>query len=132
MEYVNSVTEKISTVTSMVAKMLQKSKFLLYVLYLCYIKFYFRYILYIYVIYFTIYLLHIYMHIICFFNFGYIFLFSYCLILNLCDNVFIFIICTKLLWSKTHYKKDICISLIGFFDDIWNFLLYGFHTLLHW
>ena len=42
-------------ITDMVAQMLQKSKFLLYVLYLCYMKFYFCYI---------IYLLYIYMYII--------------------------------------------------------------------
>ena len=34
----------------MVAEMLQKLKFLLYVLYLCYIKFYFDYIFHSYVI----------------------------------------------------------------------------------
>ena len=47
----------------MVAEMLQKSKFLLYVLYLCYIKFYSDYIFHIYVICFIIYLLQIYMRI---------------------------------------------------------------------
>ena len=64
----------------MVAEMLQKSKFLLYVLYLCYIKFHFDYIFHIYVIEsfvliiysmlyvicFIIYVLYIYMYIICF------------------------------------------------------------------
>ena len=49
----------------MVADVLQKSKFLLYALYLCYIKFYFDYIIHIYVICFIIYLLYIYMYIIC-------------------------------------------------------------------
>ena len=48
----------------MVAEMLQKSKFLLYVLYLCYIKFYFDYIFDIHVIYFITYLSYIYMYII--------------------------------------------------------------------
>ena len=73
----------------------------------CYMLFYCDYILYIYVICFTIYLLYIYMYIICFFNFGCIFLFSYYLILNFCDNVFIFIICTKLLWCKILIIKKI-------------------------
>ena len=50
----------------MVAEMLQKSKFLLYGLNLCYIKFHFDYIFHIYVICFIIYLLYIYMYIICF------------------------------------------------------------------
>ena len=39
----------------------------------------------------------IYMYITCFQNVFCTFLIPYCLILNLCDNVFIFIICTKLL-----------------------------------
>ena len=84
----------------------------------CYMLFCCDYILYIYVICFTIYLLYIYMYIICFFNFGCIFLFSYYLILNLCDNVFIFIICTKLLWCKILIKKRYL-----YFND-WNFLWY--------
>ena len=50
----------------MVAEMLQKSKFLLYVLYLYYIKFYFDYTFHIYVICFTMHLLYIYMYITCF------------------------------------------------------------------
>ena len=50
----------------MVAEMLQKSKFLLYGLYLCYTKFYFDYIFHIYVICLIIYLLYIHMYIICF------------------------------------------------------------------
>ena len=79
------------TCLGMVAEMVQKSKFLLSVLYLCYINFCFDYIFHIYVICFVIYLLYIYMYIICFLIFFYIFLFSYYLILNLCDNVFIFI-----------------------------------------
>ena len=77
---------------NMVAEMLQNSKFLLHVLYLSYMKFYFCYIFHIYVICFIIYLYVYYV-----FQFCYIFLFSHYLILNLCDNVFIFIICTKLL-----------------------------------
>ena len=50
--------------------------FLSYISYLCYM-------------YFIIYLLYIYMY--------YVFLFSHYLILKLCDNIFIFIICKKLL-----------------------------------
>ena len=50
---------------SMVAEMLQKSKFSLYVLYLCHMKFWFYYMLHIYVILFVIYLWYIYMYIIC-------------------------------------------------------------------
>ena len=59
----------------MVAEMLQKSKFLLYLLYSCYMKFYFYYICHIYVICFIIYSLYIYMYIICFLI-CYTFLFS--------------------------------------------------------
>ena len=77
----------------MVPKMLQKSIF--YVLYSSYMKFYFCYIFHVYVICFIMCLLYIYMYII-FFQLCDIFLFSYYLILNLYDNVFIFI-CTKLL-----------------------------------
>ena len=55
--------------TIMAAVMLQKSKFFLYVLYLCYIKFYFDYVFHIYVICFIISLLYIYMYIIYIFNF---------------------------------------------------------------
>ena len=80
----------------MVAEMLQKWKFLLYILYLYYMKFYFDYILHIYVMFYYIFMIHLYVYYL-FFNFCYIFLFSYYLILNLCDNDFIFIICTKLL-----------------------------------
>ena len=58
----------------MVAEMLQKSKFL-YVLYLCFVNFYLDYILHIYAICFNIYLLHIYMYIICFLILLYIFIF---------------------------------------------------------
>ena len=43
----------------MVAEMLQKSEFLLYVLYSYYMKFYFRYLFYNYVTSFIIYLLNI-------------------------------------------------------------------------
>ena len=57
---------EILTYTNMVAEMLQKSKFLLCVLYLCYMKFHFDYIFHIYVICFIMYLLYIYMYIICF------------------------------------------------------------------
>ena len=49
----------------MVAEMLQKPKFLLYVLHLCYITCYFDYIFHIYVICFITYLLYIYMYTIC-------------------------------------------------------------------
>ena len=59
----------------MAAEMLQKSMFLLNVLYLCYM-FYYIFIIYLYVHYM-------------FFKFCYIFLFLYYLILNLCGNVFI-------------------------------------------
>ena len=69
----------------------------LYISYLCHM-FYYMFILYsyLYVYYmfsnFVIFLFHIYfMYMIC------LFLFLYYLILNLCDDVFIFIICTKLL-----------------------------------
>ena len=78
---------------------LEKLKFLLYVLYSCYMKFHFCYIFHIYVISFIIYLLYIYMYISCYLIFLYI-SFSHYLILNLCDNVFIFIICTKLVCCK--------------------------------
>ena len=57
---------KIDQQLFMVAGMLQKSKFLLCVLYLYYIKFYFDYIFDVYVICIIIYLLYIYMYIICF------------------------------------------------------------------
>ena len=50
----------------MVARMLRNLELLLYVLYSCYIKLYFDYIFRIYVICFIIYLLYIYMYIICF------------------------------------------------------------------
>ena len=76
----------------MVAEMLQKSKFLLYVLHSCYMKFYFCYLFhnhYVFMIY-----LHVYYM---FLNFVKYFLFSHYLILSLCTNVFVFIICTKLL-----------------------------------
>ena len=46
----------------LVAEMLQKSKFLLYVLYSCYIKFYFDYIFHNHVMCFLIYLIYIYRH----------------------------------------------------------------------
>ena len=49
---------QICSSASMVAKMLQKSKFSLYVLHLCYIKFFFDYILHIYVICFIIYFIY--------------------------------------------------------------------------
>ena len=81
---------------NMVAEMLQKSKFLLFHLYSCYMKFYFDYIFYIYVICFIIYLLYIYMYIIVFLILSYISI-SILFAFNLGDNVFIFIICTKLL-----------------------------------
>ena len=57
----------------MAAEMLQKSKFLLYVLYSCYIKFYFDYIFDIYVICFIIYLLLFMRYM--FFNFAIYFFF---------------------------------------------------------
>ena len=83
----------------MVAEMLQNSKFLLFHLYACYMKSYFDYILYIYVTCFIIYLLYIYMYIILFLIFSHISIFIL-FNLNLCDNAFIFIICTKLLSCK--------------------------------
>ena len=87
----------------MVAKMLEKSRFL-FVLYSCYMKFYFCYIFHTYLIC----LLHIYYIVISILNafqFCYRFLFSHYLVLNLCDNVFIFIISTKFLKCKVLIKK---------------------------
>ena len=49
--------------TFMVAEVLQNSKFLLYILYSCYMKFYFCYIFHIYVTCFIMYLLYIHMYI---------------------------------------------------------------------
>ena len=87
----------------MAAEVLLKLKFLSHVLYLCYAKFYFDYIFHSYVIYFIIYLYILYN-----FYFCYIFLFSSYLILNLWNNVFIFIIYTKLLQCKIFiYHKEI-------------------------
>ena len=65
--------------------MLQKSKFLLYVLCSCYMKFYFCYICHIYVICFIIYLLYIYMYIICFLI-CYAFLFHIVCNIKLCHS----------------------------------------------
>ena len=62
--------------------MLYKVSFYLYISYLCYMFCY-------------IFVIYLYVHYV-FLNFV-IFLFSHYLILNFCDNVFIFIICTKLL-----------------------------------
>ena len=62
--------------------------------YSCSMKFHFCHIFHIYVICFIMYLLYIYMYIVCFKILLYISIFYY-LILNLCDNVFIFIICTR-------------------------------------
>ena len=81
-------------ISNMVAEMLQKSNIICYIFMLY--KVYFDYIFHIYGICFIIYLLYIYMHIICFLI-CYKFLYSYYFILNLCDKVFIFIICTKFL-----------------------------------
>ena len=66
LKQINWIVIEILTYTNMVAEMLQKSKFLLCVLYLCYMKFHFDYIFHIYVICFIMYLLYIYMYIICF------------------------------------------------------------------
>ena len=74
-------TLALETGIPVVAEMLQKLKFSSYVLYS-------SYIFHIYVTCFVIYLLYIYMS----HQFFYIFLFSHYLILDLCDNVFIFII----------------------------------------
>ena len=65
--------------------MLYEVLFLLYISYLCYL-FYSVFIIFLCVVYG--------------FQFCYTFLFSHYLILNLCDNVFDFIICTKLLQCK--------------------------------
>ena len=82
----------------MVAEILQKSKFL-YVLYLCYIKFYFDSMFHIYVIFFTILLYIYYIFIYTLFVFSILLYISIFILffLNFCGNVFIFIICTKLL-----------------------------------
>ena len=80
----------------MVDEMLQKSKILLYVLYSCYIKFCFDYRFHIYVICFLICLSYIHMFIMFFLNLLHISI-SIIFDLNLCDNVFIFITCAKLL-----------------------------------
>ena len=74
----------------MVAEMLQKSKFLLCVLFSCYKKLYF--ICFIFMLYVLLYIYYIFMYILYVFQFCYTFQFSCYLILNLCDNVFIFII----------------------------------------
>ena len=63
--------------------MLYQVLFWLYISYLCYL-FSYMFITYLYVHYM-------------FFKFCYIFLFPYYFILNLCDKVFIFVICAKLL-----------------------------------
>ena len=100
----------------MVAKMLEKSRFL-FVLYSCYMKFYFCYIFHTYLIC----LLHIYYIVISILNafqFCYRFLFSHYLVLNLCDNVFIFIISTKFLKCKI-----LLIKKYLYFNDS-NFLCY--------
>ena len=76
-------------ILTMVAEMLQKSKFLLYVLYWCYMKFYFCYICDVYVICFIIYLLYIFIYIICFSILLYISIFTL-FDWYLYDNVFIF------------------------------------------
>ena len=101
----------------MVADMLEISRFLLYVLYSCYMKFYFCYIFQIYLIC----LLNIYyivISILNLFQFCYRFLFSRYLVLNLCDIVFIFIISTKLL-----KRKILIIKRYLHFHDL-NFLCY--------
>ena len=69
-----------------------------------YMKFYFYHISDIFVICFIIYFYYIISFYLC-----YIFPFSFYLILNLCHNVFIFIICTKLLWYKILIRKNIFI-----------------------
>ena len=61
----NSQENTYAGINFMVAKMLQKSKFLLYFLYTCYIKFYFGYIFQIYVAcFFFIFIVYFYLHII--------------------------------------------------------------------
>ena len=53
----------------MVAEMLQKSKFLLYVLHSCYMKFYFCYIYVIFMLYVSLYIYYIFICILCVLNF---------------------------------------------------------------
>ena len=106
----------------MVAEMMQKPKFLLYVLYSCYMKFYFCYIFHICVICFVIYLLYIYLYIYLFVHiylciYIYLFLFLQYLILNLCDNVFNFIICAM---QNVYYKKILIVRIFFMlYDIIW-------------
>ena len=114
----------------MVAKMLQKSKFLLYVLYSCYVKFYFDYIFHIYVIRFIMYLLYIYMYIICFLILLYItvfILFDF----HLFGNVLIFIICTKLFhYMKNSYsKKYLCFNNSNFLCYMKFFIIWFSHVI---
>ena len=88
----------------MVAEMLQKSKFSLYkcFIFMLYQVFFLLYISYLFYVFYCIFVIYLYavpdIYVMCYmFKFFYVFLFSHYLILNLCDNVFIFIICIKLL-----------------------------------
>ena len=66
----------------------------------------FYYMFYIHIKFYFDYMFHIcYMYVI-FFKYCYTFLFSYYLVLNLCNNVFIFIIYKKLLWCKILLIKE--------------------------
>ena len=77
-----------------------------YVLHLCYMKFYFYYAFHIYLIHFVIYICYIFTCILYAFYVCYVYLLSYHLILNSCDNVSIFIICSKSLkWKILIIKK---------------------------
>ena len=117
---------------SMVAEMLQKSKFLLCLLYSCHMKFYFCYICNIYVICFIIYLLYIYMYIICFLNLLYISIFTF-LILNFVMTL-LFSLYVQNCYNKNpyDYNKNICILMIRIFYVTWKFWLYGFHMPFGW
>ena len=84
------------------AEMMQKPKFLLYVLYSCYMKFYLLYIPYMHYMFCYIFIIYLFVYIfICIYLFVYTYIYLYLflqyLILNLCDNVFNFIICPKFL-----------------------------------
>ena len=69
--------------------------FYIHVIWSFFFVIYFKFMLYV-----KLYVYYVFICILCFFKFCYIFLFSHYLILNLCDNVFIFIVCTILITKK--------------------------------
>ena len=105
---------------SMVAEMFQNQNF--HFMFYTYViwKFDIYYKFNIYVTYFIVHLLDICMYIIRFLFLLHI-LFLYYLILNLCDNAFIFITYAKLLQCKFLIIKKIYILIIRIFYVIWKF-----------